>query len=449
MRAQATRSGAGVKAALTGAICAGWMQSLPANPSLAAAAASPREPVRVARIGPRRVERGDAGRGGGDQRGRPRRGDRGGIGALRVAWRDAEIGREILRPEAEGEQARAAAVIERLQRRGRLGDERQHADAADRQTGLALQRLEMAMQGREVVRPGAFRQQHRLRPRRHRGDDIGEIPFGADRIDPDEPAGPGRSRAGSPTIRSRAAGLPAAATGILEVDDDPVGLRAQRLLGLALGVRRREEQRAEPHAVAPAAGRRSISAARSQVATSSPFWFNASCRSVTMPASGRDRLSRAETTRVLTRMRVAGEDRGREAHVVHAEIGDGGAERRVVHAHADHEPEGEERVHDRPPELGAFHVFRVEMQAGHVHRHAAEQHVIGLGDRARPFRIDHPPFGEVLEPEPCHRHALPARPASRKSCARVTDMQISYAVDKTSPYRERPGCPTPSWRRLG
>ena len=64
----------------------------------------------------------------------------------------------------------------------------------------------------------------------------------------------------------------------------------------------------------------------------------------------------------------------------------------------DEQPEREQAVDQRLAELGARRVLRVEVEARGVQRHRREEHVVGLGDRARE-RVRHDePDGQLLEP---------------------------------------------------
>src|SRR6266404_2339681 len=86
--------------------------------------------------------------------------------------------------------------------------------------------------------------------------------------------------------------------------------------------------------------------------------------------------------------RIAVEDRLGKAHVGHAEIGDRGAERGVVHGDADHQAEREQAVDDALAELGLAGEFLVEMQRLHVHGERAEQHIVHFGHGARPGMLE-------------------------------------------------------------
>src|SRR5580700_3014251 len=82
--------------------------------------------------------------------------------------------------------------------------------------------------------------------------------------------------------------------------------------------------------------------------------------------------------------RVAFEQGGRKRNIRHAEIGDGRADRGVVDGNADHQPEREQGIHDRPAPFGFGRAkMRVDMQRLRVQRHVGEQHVVHLGDGAR------------------------------------------------------------------
>jgi len=69
------------------------------------------QPRRIAWVGPGRVNGRDARLRGGNEQRRARGGDRRGIDAIGVSRRDAEVGREILRPEQECPQAGCDAAI--------------------------------------------------------------------------------------------------------------------------------------------------------------------------------------------------------------------------------------------------------------------------------------------------------------------------------------------------
>src|SRR5205085_2155675 len=100
--------------------------------------------------------------------------------------------------------------------------------------------------------------------------------------------------------------------------------------------------------------------------------------------------------------RVAVKHRLWEAHIAHAEIGDGRAQCRVADSHADDETQGEDAVDERPAEFGRAREFSVEMQGLRVHRQCREQHIVHLGDSARHRMLEHLPLGELLEIEACH-----------------------------------------------
>src|ERR1700722_17736034 len=81
--------------------------------------------------------------------------------------------------------------------------------------------------------------------------------------------------------------------------------------------------------------------------------------------------------------RIAFEQRRREDDIRHAEIGNGRADRSVVHGNADHQPEREQGIHQRPAPFGFSRAkMRVDVQRLRVQRHVGEQHVVHLGDGA-------------------------------------------------------------------
>ena len=150
--AHATRSGAGVNAVLASAICAGWMHSLPLNPSWAASVRFPREPVgrlsdrargcpaRAPQLGRRRSAW---------RRGRQRRGWCSGRCGVRGAMpRSAD--RSSAPKHSASSRGRAAGVVHAPQRQRRFGHQRQNADAADGQRRLRFR----ALPGGDPARPG-------------------------------------------------------------------------------------------------------------------------------------------------------------------------------------------------------------------------------------------------------------------------------------------------------
>ena len=132
--AQRTRSAEGVKAALMMSICAGWIRILPAKPSAAAASASRRSPsgsrgsgqgVSIAGtpIAPAATRTWARARTTGRR-----------VGPVGMPRADPQIGRQVLRSEADGAEPRRHTRIcaKGEHRGGGFGDDRHHADAADR-----------------------------------------------------------------------------------------------------------------------------------------------------------------------------------------------------------------------------------------------------------------------------------------------------------------------------
>ncbi len=103
-----------------------------------------------------------------------------------------------------------------------------------------------------------------------------------------------------------------------------------------------------------------------------------------MPAPGRD-FDCAFAHDLRRAMHgVAFEQRIGEFHVGHAEIGDGGADRHVGNLDADHQPEREQRVHQRLAPLGlGLAEVPVDVQRLRIERHVGEQHVVHLRHGAR------------------------------------------------------------------
>src|SRR5271170_6256568 len=103
---------------------------------------------------------------------------------------------------------------------------------------------------------------------------------------------------------------------------------------------------------------------------------------------------------------VALEQRRRKGDVGHAEIGDGRADRGVVDGNADHQPEREQRIHQRPAPFGLGGAkMGVDMQRLRVQRHVREQHVVHLGDGAGQAVAKVLADREVLEIEAAARMA--------------------------------------------
>ena len=80
---------------------------------------------------------------------------------------------------------------------------------------------------------------------------------------------------------------------------------------------------------------------------------------------------------------VAVEQRLGKAHLVPAEVGDGGAQHGVADRDAHHQGQREAAIDQALAELGlAAAVLLIEMQVGGVVRHGAEPDVVGFADRA-------------------------------------------------------------------
>jgi hypothetical protein len=123
----------------------------------------------------------------------------------------------------------------------------------------------VVVEGGEVVRAGAFRQHDEGGALRDRRCEVCQIPFRAARIDADNHAAGAAVEAGEHLRGGFAGGgFLGGDDGILEVENQAVRVRRQRLLDLARRIAGGEEQAAQLHA----AGFLSMSAARSQVATS-------------------------------------------------------------------------------------------------------------------------------------------------------------------------------------
>ena len=156
--------------------------------------------------------------------------------------------------------------------------------------------LEPVVDASHVVAVARLRQHDAVGPAFDHGR---EVPCGLlalDRVDA-YPGGPGALARGEP-FRDLGARVGPSLwhDGILEVEDDRVGAARLRLREAVRAVAGHEEHRAH-HASAL----RFMSAVRRQFATSSPRWLKHRCTKITMPASGRERLSRISCTTVSVR----------------------------------------------------------------------------------------------------------------------------------------------------
>src|SRR6266852_3621879 len=98
---------------------------------------------------------------------------------------------------------------------------------------------------------------------------------------------------------------------------------------------------------------------------------------------------------------VALEQRMRELDLGHAQIGDRGPHREVVDRDADHQPEREQRVHQRLAPFGLLLAeMPVDVQRLRVERHVGEQHVVRLRHRAGEAMLEGLAERKILEIEP-------------------------------------------------
>ena len=201
---------------------------------------------------------------------------------------------------------------------------------------------------------------------------------------------------------------------VLEVEDDGVGVAVECLGDLLLAVGGDEQ----PAARLGHCGFFSRSAERVHSHTSSPRWLKLRCAQVTMPALGRDLLSRTAMHSLSRAQRVAGEDRLGEHQFVVAEVGDERAERRVGDADPDHQSEGEDRIDQRLAELGLGRGFMVEVQRLRIMGQRRDQHIVGLGDGARDRVRDAVADLPLVEIAPWHEAALGERQQPCQATAR-------------------------------
>src|SRR5262245_4684992 len=97
---------------------------------------------------------------------------------------------------------------------------------------------------------------------------------------------------------------------------------------------------------------------------------------------------------------VALEQRMRELHLLHAEIGDGGADCEVGDGNSDHQPEREQRIHQGLSPLGLLLAeVAVDVQGLRVERHVGEQHIVHLRHGPAQRVLVNVPHREIVEVE--------------------------------------------------
>lgn len=93
------------------------------------------------------------------------------------------------------------------------------------------------------------------------------------------------------------------------------------------------------------------------------------------------------------------EERCREVGFVEAQVGDRGAEGRLVDRDADDHAKRQQRIDQRFTKLGFLRgIVRIEMQPRRVHGHGGEEDVVSFGDRTPQGMRDHQAHGEFFEP---------------------------------------------------
>ena len=175
-------------------------------------------------------------------------------------------------------------------------------------------------------------------------------------------------------------------------------------------------------------------AVRRQRATSSPRWLKLLCSKVTIPALGRDLDSRERRHFGFAAQRVADEHRGGECQLVVAEVGDERAQGGVADADPDHQPEGEDRIDQRPAEFRGGGDFMVEVQRLGIVGQRRDEDIVGLGDGA----------GDGMG-DACRRPAIRRRSvrAWRRSKRQV---RRCHAPSRSCPCRRCSGSAAPSAR---
>jgi hypothetical protein len=97
---------------------------------------------------------------------------------------------------------------------------------------------------------------------------------------------------------------------------------------------------------------------------------------------------------------VAFEQGVREFDIGHAEIGDRGAYSHVGNLDADHQPECEQRIHQRLAPFGLLLAeMPVDVERLRIERHIGEQHVVHLRDGAGVAVLDDFTGNKILEIE--------------------------------------------------
>ncbi len=161
---------------------------------------------------------------------------------------DPQIGRQVLGAEADRQQPRRnAGVGAKSENRARgLSYNRNYPDAADRCAGGGLQCFQVVVERREVLRPAAFRQHDRGRPRRDDRGEIGQIPRRAAWIDPYDQVA---ARVRTHHLRHHGArgGLRRRGDRILQIENHRISGGGNRLGHLPFGIAGREQRAAQPH----------------------------------------------------------------------------------------------------------------------------------------------------------------------------------------------------------
>ncbi len=253
----------------------------------------------IAELGVHRIDRDDARRGCREQAHRARVG----ISEFELAvglavCQRAHVGREILgAPREPAHASRELREARSVQYRARaFSDQRDQPDAARLQARARLERLEPVTRPLDVRSVARLRQHDAVRPAVDHGRQVRQRIAGLDRIDahPERHVALGTREVARDLLPCR--GPAFRNDGILEIEDDRIRAARDRLRK-ALGAVTRHEQHRAHHAAAL----RFISAVRLHTATSSLRWLKQRCTNTTMPAPGRERLSRISCTIVSVR----------------------------------------------------------------------------------------------------------------------------------------------------
>ncbi len=178
----------------------------------------------------------------------------------------AERGAQILGAPSQARQSRRRAdvAVERKQRPGPLGADRQYPGVTGRNAAAVLEFVQLGRQSRRVVRAAGLGQHDAARRRRHHRLQVRKRLGGIDRVDPQPHVVTTVDVLAGKLARPRPV---IGGDGVFQVDDHGIRTRIARFLQLALAVAG-DKQEAADHF-----GFFSISATRLHSPTSSSCWL--------------------------------------------------------------------------------------------------------------------------------------------------------------------------------